>query len=53
MSASKRRVVVTQRFFDKRATAFLRDSGCEVHVHPLAPGQADGDLSELELRAAL
>jgi D-3-phosphoglycerate dehydrogenase len=40
-----RKVVVTQRFFDDRAHAYLRSHGCEVTIAPLPPGKADGDLS--------
>ena len=40
-----RKVVVTQRFFDDRAHAYLRSHGCEVTIAPLPAGQADGDLS--------
>lgn len=46
MSASSaRRVVVTQRFFDQEAIAYLEANGCEVEVADLPPGWADGDLS--------
>jgi len=41
-----RKVVVTQRFFDDRAHAYLRSHGCEVTIAPLPPGKADGDLSQ-------
>jgi D-3-phosphoglycerate dehydrogenase len=40
-----RKVVVTQRFFDDHAHAYLRAHGCEVVIAPLSPGTADGDLS--------
>ena len=40
-----RKVVVTQRFFDDRAHAYLRSHGCEVVIAPLPAGKADGDLS--------
>jgi D-3-phosphoglycerate dehydrogenase len=40
-----RKVVVTQRFFDDRARAYLRSHGCEVTIAPLPAGKADGDLS--------
>jgi D-3-phosphoglycerate dehydrogenase len=40
-----RKVVVTQRFFDDHAHAYLRAHGCEVVIAPLPPGTADGDLS--------
>lgn len=39
-----RKVVVTQRFFDDRAQAYLRAQNCEVAIAPLPPGKADGDL---------
>lgn len=50
---SSRRVVVTQRFFDDAATAFLERAGCQVVVADLPPGQADGGLSHDELVATL
>ena len=40
-----RKVVVTQRFFDDQAQAYLRANHCEVVIAPLPPGKADGDLS--------
>lgn len=39
-----RKVVVTQRFFDDRALAFLRAHGCEVDLAPPPPGVGEGDL---------
>jgi len=39
-----RKVVVTQRFFDDQAQAYLRANHCEVVIAPLPPGKADGDL---------
>jgi hypothetical protein len=41
----RRKVVVTQRFFDEAAMAHLHANGCEVIVADLPAGQADGDLS--------
>jgi D-3-phosphoglycerate dehydrogenase len=38
------KVVVTQRFFDRQATAFLQSNGCEVVIADLPAGQADGDV---------
>jgi hypothetical protein len=32
-----RKVVVTQRFFDDRAHAYLRSHGCEVTIAPCRP----------------
>lgn len=52
-TAGKRRVVVTQRFFDAAAIACLEAANCEVHIAALAPGQADGDLSPSQLHALL
>ncbi|QTC91943.1 phosphoglycerate dehydrogenase [Brevundimonas goettingensis] len=49
MSASRHRVVVTQRFFDEATIAYLEDNGCEVAIVDLAPGTADGDLSHDQL----
>lgn len=48
-----RRVVVTQRFFDDEATAFLERAGCEVVQAELPAGQADGNLSHDDLVAIL
>ena len=42
MTLSRRRVVVTQRFFDDAALAYLESAGCEVVLADLPPGQADG-----------
>src|SRR5207253_34354 len=53
MSATSRRVVVTQRFFDDASKAFLQAAGCEVVIAELPPGQADGGLSHDELVALL
>ena len=41
----RKRVVVTQRFFDADARDLLEAAGCEVAEAQLPPGQADGDLS--------
>ncbi|MBC3372472.1 phosphoglycerate dehydrogenase [Pseudomonas sp. SWRI92] len=49
MFEPRHKVVVTQRFFDAMASDFLKSHGCEVVVAELAPGQADGDLSERQL----
>ncbi|WP_445571884.1 NAD(P)-dependent oxidoreductase [Pseudomonas sp. E102] len=49
MSTPRHKIVVTQRFFDAMATDFLESRGCDVVVADLAPGQADGDLSEQQL----
>lgn len=49
MSASRHRVVVTQRFFDEATIAFLEENGCEVAIVDLAPGTADGDLDHDQL----
>lgn len=46
----KRRVVVTQRFFDDATTEYLRSNDCEVVVVDLPPGKADGDASPETLR---
>ena len=53
MSGGKRRVVVTQRFFDPAAIACLEAAQCEVEIADLAPGQADADLSPSQLHALL
>lgn len=49
MGFSSRRVVVTQRFFDKTAASLLVRHGCEVDVLEPPPGRADGDLGEDDL----
>lgn len=48
-----RRVVVTQRFFDDAARAYLEDSGCEVAIADLPPGKGDGDFTQGQLEALL
>lgn len=53
MSSSSRRVVVTQRFFDQDAIAFLERNRCEVCVADMAANKNDGDFSEEELRDLL
>lgn len=54
MTANRvRRVVVTQRFFDSAAVAYLRSCSCEVALAELAPGHADGDMSEEALLRGL
>ncbi|GAO53296.1 phosphoglycerate dehydrogenase [Novosphingobium sp. MD-1] len=49
MPPSRRRVVVTQRFFDQATIDYLEQAGCEVVQADLPPGQADGNLSHDEL----
>lgn len=44
-----RQVVVTQRFFDAEAIAYLRGNDCEVAIADLPPGVADGALGQAEL----
>lgn len=53
MTLSRRRVVVTQRFFDDAAIAYLESAGCEVVIADLPPGQADGGLDHDSLAAVL
>lgn len=48
-----RTVLVSQRFFDAAATAFLEEHGCHVRLAELPPGQADGGLPEAALQAML
>ncbi|QRF62455.1 phosphoglycerate dehydrogenase [Variovorax paradoxus] len=50
---SARRVVVTQRFFDAQARAFLEQHGCTVSELELPAGVADGDLGVDVLRRHL
>jgi D-3-phosphoglycerate dehydrogenase / 2-oxoglutarate reductase len=49
MTATNRRVVVTQRFFDRATIDYLEQSRCEVVQAELPAGQADGNLSHDEL----
>lgn len=49
MTLSNWRVVVTQRFFDEAAIAYLEAQGCEVAIADLPAGQADGDLDHDQL----
>ena len=42
--ATRRRVVVTQRFFDDDTAAYLRANDCDVVVADLPAGKADGDV---------
>ncbi|MFL6611742.1 MAG: phosphoglycerate dehydrogenase [Pseudomonas sp.] len=49
MLESRRKIVITQRFFDAMAIDFLKRHGCEVVIADLAPRQADGDLNEQHL----
>lgn len=53
MTSSRRRVVVTQRFFDQATIDFLKAARCEVVQVDLPKGQADGDLTHDELVAVL
>jgi D-3-phosphoglycerate dehydrogenase len=53
MGSARRRVVVTQHFFDDAATACLEAADCEVVIAGLPPGQADGGLSHDHLVALL
>lgn len=49
MTHRTRRVVVTQRFFDEAAIAYLQAEGCEVAIADLPAGQADGGLDHDQL----
>ena len=53
MPSANRRVVVTQRFFDRETIDYLERTGCEVVVADLPPGQADGNLTQGELETIL
>ncbi|MFV3131575.1 phosphoglycerate dehydrogenase [Niveispirillum sp. KHB5.9] len=53
MASGNRRVVVTQRFFDQATIDYLEAAGCEVVQADLPPGQADGNLTHVELRERL
>lgn len=49
MERGRARVIVSQRFFDERATAFLEEAGCDVEQAELPAGEADGNLSHDQL----
>lgn len=51
--SGNRRIVVTQRFFDRATIDYLEAAGCEVVQAELPEGQADGNLSHDELVARL
>lgn len=48
--SAKRKVVVTQRFFDEATLAYLRDNDCDVTIAELPAGKADGDIPPETLR---
>ena len=50
---SHRKVIVTQRFFDEEAIAFLEGADCHVEILDLPAGKGDGDLTKGELVEAL
>lgn len=50
---SRRKVVVTQRFFDQQTIAYLQANQCEVVVADLPLGKGDGDVSPATLVAWL
>ncbi|MFV3076131.1 phosphoglycerate dehydrogenase [Niveispirillum fermenti] len=52
-SASPRKIVVTQRFFDDRSLAYLRAHGCTVELAPPPPGMGEGDMDVETLRRLL
>jgi D-3-phosphoglycerate dehydrogenase / 2-oxoglutarate reductase len=45
VNRARRRVVVTQRFFDQQTIDYLQRNWCDVTVAELPPGQADGDVA--------
>jgi D-3-phosphoglycerate dehydrogenase len=49
--SGRRKVVVTQNFFDQKSIAYLEANNCEVLLPKLPSGQADGALSHDELLA--
>lgn len=53
MSGAARRVVVTQRYFDRATVDYLERNNCEVDILDLPQGKADGSLTHDELRNAL
>jgi len=53
MAAAKRRVVVTQRYFDQATIDYLKENNCEVDILDLPKGKADANLTPDELKAVL
>lgn len=53
MSNPPRKVVVTQKFFDDAAIAFLQDRNIEVVIAKLPEGKGEGDLEVGDIRALL
>jgi D-3-phosphoglycerate dehydrogenase len=51
--SGRQRVVVTQRFFDPAAIAYLAGEGYDTILAELPPGEADGGLDESSLRQLL
>lgn len=49
MNISRKHVVVTQKFFDKKAVAYLEAQGCTVDLPQLPPGKSDAELNEQQL----
>lgn len=49
MERGRARVIVSQRFFDDGAAAFLEEAGCDVEQAELPAGDADGNLSHDQL----
>lgn len=53
MSKPPRKVVVTQKFFDDAAIAFLQDRNIEVVIAKLPEGKGEGDLEVGDIRVLL
>jgi D-3-phosphoglycerate dehydrogenase len=53
LNKKDRSVVVTQRFFDPAAIAYLEANGCSVHIVDLPQGQADNQLTRATLHGLL
>lgn len=49
----RRKVLVTQRFFDDATVSYLNSKECDVRIFDLPPGKGDGDLPKEELLAHL
>lgn len=53
MSALSRKVVVTQKFFDDAAIAFLRGHNCDVEIAKLPDGVTEAQLSPEQIQSLL
>lgn len=53
MIAPPRKVVITQKFFDEEAIAYLTSQGCEVEIASLPEGMTEADLDVETIRTLL